>query len=142
MEGAFGIVIFVVVGVAVVLALVTFAQRDEVYDQIGRGGIGDEREAGPRDRPAAGAAALDTAERDAEIRQMLEARSARRVAKGGAPLDVEAELAALTRPQVDAALRAEIRELVESRNRRRVRKGQEPLDVEAEVERQVRDLAG
>ena len=141
MEGAFGIVIFVVVALAVVLAVVTFAQRDDVYDQIGRGGIGDEREQGPRD-PAVRPAALDTAERDAEIRQMLEARSARRVAKGGEALDVEAELAALTRPQVDAGLRAEVREHVERRNARRLRRGEEPLDVEAEVERQLREIAG
>lgn len=140
MQEAFGYVIFAVVGVAVVLAVIAFATRDEAYDQIGRGGIGDEREAGPRDHPVR-APALDTRDRDAEVRQMLEAKNARRIARGREPIDIEAELAALTRPVVDRALALEVRELVEARNARRVRRGQEPLDVDAEVERQLRDLA-
>ena len=77
-----------------------------------------------------------------EIRQMLEAKSARREARGQAPLDVEAELAALTRPAGarDEALREEVRQLVVARNERRQRQGKAPLDVESEVERQLRDL--
>jgi hypothetical protein len=66
------------------------------------------------------------------------------VARGLAPLDVEAEIAALTQPTpapADAELREEVRQLVIARNERRMRKGQEPLDVEAEVERQLRDLS-
>lgn len=140
----FGIVVFGVVAVAVVLGFVSLIGRDATYDQIGRGGIGDEREAGPRE-VAGPSSVVDARERDEEIRQMLEARSARRVAKGQPPLDVDAEVAALTAPAapvVDRALLLEIRELVEARNARRVRRGQEPLDVDAEVERQVRDLAG
>ncbi len=69
---------------------------------------------------------------------MLEARNARRVRRGQAELDVEAELERLSRPAPDAALAAEIRELVVARNRRRVRRGASELDVEAEVERQLR----
>ena len=79
-------------------------------------------------------------ERDEEIRQMLEARNARRIRQGKEPLDVETELAALSRPAVDPGLAGEVRDLVVARNARRVRQGKEPLDVEAEVERRLRDL--
>ncbi len=74
---------------------------------------------------------------------MLEAKSARREARGQPALDVDAELAALTGApvDVDAGLREEVRQLVVARNERRARQGKEPLDVEAEVERQLRDLA-
>jgi hypothetical protein len=79
-----------------------------------------------------------------EIRQMLEAKSDRRVARGEPELDVDAELAALTREAggADAGLRDEVRQLVVARNERRQRQGKPPLDVEAEVERQLRDLGG
>jgi hypothetical protein len=85
--------------------------------------------------------ALAAAERDEEIRQMLEARNARRLRQGREPLDVEAEMAALARPAIDAGLAREVRDLVIARNARRARQGKEPLDVEAEVERRLRDLA-
>jgi hypothetical protein len=79
-----------------------------------------------------------------EIRQMLQAKSERRVARGEAPLDVEAEVAALTRgsPGADPALREEVRQLVVARNERRMRQGKEPLDVDAEIERQLEALGG
>jgi hypothetical protein len=137
MQEAFGIVIFVVVGISAVLALVSLVFRGRTYDQIGRGGIGDDREI----RPARSTGAFaDSGEREEEIRQMLEARNARHVARGEAPVDVEDELARLTAPAVDPALREEIRELVIARNARREARGQPPLDVDAEVERQIRDL--
>jgi hypothetical protein len=87
---------------------------------------------------------VSAAERDAEIRQMLEARNARRAARGQATQDVDAELAALTRPSAasDPEIVEEVRALVNARNARRVARGREPLDVEAEVERQLRDLPG
>ena len=146
MEDAFGIVIFVVVGVAAVVAVVTLVLTGRTYDQIGRGGlsIGDERDAPPRP-PRTHAAPVDVGERDAEIRQMLEARNSRRAARGEATVDVEEELRALTRPApaaADAELRDEIRALVHARNARRVARGRSPLDVEAEVERQLRQLDG
>jgi hypothetical protein len=96
----------------------------------------------PPQRPGGGAQKVDPAIQAAEVRQMLEAKSERRRQRGEAPLDVEAELAELTRPRFDPALLAEIRQLVEARNRRRIRQGKEPLDVEAEVARQVRELGG
>src|ERR1700754_791303 len=98
MQEAFGIVLFVVVGIGVVIAIATLFTRGRLYDEIGRGGmsIGEDRDARPR---AAGAPApLNAAERDDEIRQMLEARNARRAARGEAALDVEQELRSLTRP--------------------------------------------
>ena len=75
---------------------------------------------------------------------MLEARNARRAARGEETVDVEAELQALTRPQAadDPEIVEEVRALVRARNARRIARGQEPLDVEAEVARQLRDLPG
>jgi hypothetical protein len=81
------------------------------------------------------------AERENEIRQMLEARNSRRAARGEATVDVDAELRALTAPDDDPELREEVRTLVEARNARRVARGEEPLDVEAEVDRRLRELS-
>jgi hypothetical protein len=134
MEEAFGIVIFAVVAISAILAVVSLFFRNTTYDQIGRGGIGDQREIGST-TPQGGVVEL-------EIRQMLEARNSRRVARGEAPLDVEEELARLTAPAVDPALREEVRELVIARNSRREAKGQPPLDVDAEVERQLKEFGG
>lgn len=132
-EEAFAIVLFVVVAVAAVAAVWALVTSGGSYEQIGSGGLSvDER------RPAAGPAVA--AERDAEIRQMLEARNARRTARGEAPLDVDAELRALSAPPADPDLRDEVRALVEARNARRVARGEEPLDVEAEVDRRLREL--
>jgi hypothetical protein len=137
MQDAFGIVLIVVVAVAAIIAVVTFLGSGRAYEQIGRGGLslGDETDR-PAPEPPTGVV------RNEEIRQMLEARNARRVRRGEEPVDVEAELAALTRPTVDPALALELRQLVEARNARRLRQGKEPLDVEAEVARRLRDLAG
>jgi len=142
MEDAFGVVLVVVVVVAAIVAIILAVGAGKAYDQIGRGGLslsdGTDR---PEHEPAStGAAAL--ADRDDEIRQMLEARNERRLRQGREPLDVEEELRRLTALVVDAALVLEIRQLVEARNARRIRQGKEPLDVEAEVARQVRELGG
>jgi hypothetical protein len=140
MEEIFGIVVIVVSLVALVVAVIALASSGRTFDQIGRGGlsIGEDRVA----PTPGGGAPVNTAERDAEIRQMLGARNARRVARGEAPVDIEAELRALTAPPADPGLRDEVRQLVEARNARRVAKGQEPLDVEAEVERRLAELGG
>jgi hypothetical protein len=143
MGDAFPIVIIGVSVAAIVVAvLVTVASRG-MYDRIGRGAFSLDTPDRPRG-PEPGSAAA-RAEATEEIRQLVEAKSARRVARGEAPLDVEAEVAALTRPaepSVDAELREEVRSLVVARNERRIARGQEPFDVEAEVERQLRDLGG
>jgi hypothetical protein len=136
MQDAFAIVLFVVVAVGVVAAIASLFTRGRLYDDIGRGGLSIDR---PPPEPAGG-----TAERDDDIRQMLAARNVRRAARGEAEVDVEAELAALTRPSAasDPGIVEEVRALVRARNNRRIARGQEPLDEEAEVERQLRELPG
>src|SRR3954470_8038296 len=141
---AFPIVIIGVSIVAIVVAVIVAVSSGGLYERIGRGGPFGRDSDGPavgRSGPPPGSAAA-RAEADAEIRQLVEAKSARRVARGEAPLDVDAEIAALSRPAApaDAELREEVRQLVVARNERRMARGQEPLDVEAEVERQLRDL--
>jgi hypothetical protein len=99
MQEAFGVVIVVVVALAAVIAVIAIAGSGRVYDQIGRGGLslrdGSDR---PAPDPAPGGAA---SERDEEIRQMLEARNARRVRQGKEPLDVEVEVARRLRELAD-----------------------------------------
>ena len=94
-------------------------------------------------RPAAGHAD-QMAEAEAEIRQLVTAKNARRTARGEPPLDIEREvadqLAQLRGQAPDDDLREEVRQLVVARNERRRARGEEPLDVEAEVERELRRL--
>lgn len=137
MQDAFGYVLFGVVAVGVVVALVTFVLSANAYDEIGKGGFFSDEHA-PKGPPAGSSA--DLAERDAEVRQMLEARNARRAAAGRDVVDVEDELSRLTAPVIDEGIRQEVRDMVVARNNRRMRRGQEPLDVEAEVQRRVREL--
>ena len=129
----FGTIIIAVSIIAVLVAAASYWGSGRMYRSIGASDLVMQRE-----QPVAG----DSAEAREEIRQMLEAKSARRAARGEAPLDVEAELEALTAGSADAdpGLREEVRQLVIARNERRVRQGKEPLDVEAEVERQLRSL--
>jgi hypothetical protein len=138
---AFPTVIIGVSIIAIVVAVIVALSSGGLYERIGSGGLSmdhDDRRPGPQP-----GSARYQAEADAEIRQLVEAKSARRVARGEAPLDVEAEIRALTQPApADAGLRDEVRQLVVARNERRIRRGQEPLDVEQEVERQLRDLGG
>jgi hypothetical protein len=133
-------VLIVVAIVAGLVAIVSFRGSGRIYRGLGReGGLSlDSDEPGPVARAPATATSAEAQE---EIRQMLEAKSARRQARGEAPLDVDAELTSLTRPApADAQLRDEVRQLVIARNERRARQGKEPLDVEAEVDRQLRDI--
>jgi hypothetical protein len=130
----FGTIIIVVSIVAVLVAAASYWGSGRVYSGIGSSDLVMRRET---------PSAPDSAEAREEIRQMLEAKSARRQARGEAPLDVDAELRALTLPGGDdPGLREEVRQLVIARNERRLRQGKEPLDVEAEVERQLRSLEG
>ncbi|CAN5475861.1 hypothetical protein BH20ACT19_BH20ACT19_02640 [soil metagenome] len=135
----FGTVLIIVVLVAVVIACLSYIGSGGIYQGLGRTGLTlDEPELRPP--PPPGSAAAD-AEASEEIRQMLEAKSARREARGEAPIDIDEEIAGLTTQAspADAGLREEVRELVVARNERRMRRGEEPLDVEAEVDRQLRD---
>ncbi len=137
MQGAFGTVVLVVCGVGVAGAVVALLLGRRTWEDYGRNHLLMERS------PAApGGAAGALAERDEEIRQMLEARNARRRRRGETELDIDAELSRLTAPAVDDELRAEIRDLVIARNHRRARQGKPPLDVEAEIERQIAALSG
>jgi hypothetical protein len=137
---AFGITVIVVAIVAGIAAIASYIGSGNVYKSIGKGTFAlDHDDQPPGPKPGSQAALAEQAE---EVRQMVQARSDRREARGEAPLDVDAEVAALLAPpaHADADLRDEVRQLVVAGNERRVRKGQEPLDVEAEVERQLRDL--
>jgi hypothetical protein len=134
-QDAFAIVVVVVAVLAALAAVATLLSSRGQYDRIGRGDL-------TFDRDASAPAPASDPYRDDEIRQLLEARNARRAAAGKATVDVDAELAALTRPAVDEELRAEIRSLVEARNARRVARGREPLDVEAEIAKRLSELDG
>lgn len=137
MEDAFGYVLVAVIVVSAIVAVISL--RGDRYGHIGRGGLFEEE---PRRREAGRAGTESQAVVDEEVRQMLDARNIRRVARGQDPLDVEAEIRRLNRPVADPALEAEVRQLVEAKNARRVRRGLEPVDVEAEVRRQLDDLMG
>jgi hypothetical protein len=120
---------------AVLAAALSYWGTGKIYSGLGSSDLEMRREQEP----------ASPAEAQEEIRQMLEAKSRRREARGEEPLDIQAEMTALTSAAPaghDPALREEVRQLVIARNERRLRQGKEPLDVEAEVDRQLRDLEG
>jgi hypothetical protein len=137
---------------AITLAILPFAafsfiRSGGAWEEIGKGRFGIMHSM-PPPRLGSSPPKVDPAIQAAEARQMLEAKSYRRLRRGEAPVDVEAELERLLdpkageQPDLDEKLRAEVRQLVVARNERRMRGGKEPLDVEAEVERQVADFIG
>ena len=131
----FGTILIGVSILSVIVAAFSYWGSGRIYSGLGRGDLELRRE-----EPVA-----SPAETREEIRQMLEAKSRRREARGEPPLDIDAELASLTSGSPvagDPALREEVRQLVVARNERRLRQGKEPLDVEAEIDRQLRDLQG
>ena len=127
------------------IAAVAFARSGGAWRRVGKGAFAIEPEAAPRKPPPAH---VERAMQEAEARQMIEARSYRRVRNGQPPLDVEEEVRHLLdggggqAPEVDDELREEVRRLVVVRNERRLRQGEEPLDVETETERQLADFIG
>jgi len=135
----FGTVLIIVAIVAALVAVASFWGSGRIYSGLGRrGGLSMESDSAARARAPAAASSPEARE---EIRQMLEAKSARREARGEQPLDVDAEVESLSRSApADEGLRDEVRQLVIARNERRARRGEEPLDVESEVDRQLRDL--
>jgi hypothetical protein len=140
MAESFGVVLTTIVIVAAVVACLSYVGSGRIYRGLGRTGLSlDEPELRPG--PAPGSQAWQ-AEADAELRQLLEAKSARGEARGEPPLDVDAELLRLSRPapSADPELRAEVHDLVVAANERRGRRGEPPLDVEAEVERRLGEL--
>ncbi len=130
-HSAFNIVIWVVCILAVIIAFGALIASRKTWEDYGKGRFVMDHEASRE---------AGVAERDDEIRQLLEARNERRARRGEAPVDVESELARLTAPAIDPALREEIRQLVVARNHRRVRAGKPPLDVESEIEREIDSL--
>lgn len=139
-------VLIAIVIAVVPIAAVAFARSGEALKTLGKGQWALERELPPPRGLTGAATPVPPAVREQEIRQMVEAKSYRRQARGGEPLDVDAEvdrlLSELESPpaQIDRELREEVRQLVMARNERRMRRGEPPLDVAAEVERQVRNL--
>ena len=142
MEETFGTVVIVIAVVAGLVAAAAYVGSGRLYEGIGKGAFSLDQPDRPKG-PQPGTAAY-AAEAEAETRQMLEAKSALRVARGESALDIDAEYSALTAPSAgggrDEALREEVRQLVIARNERRARQGEPPLDVEEEIDRQLRDL--
>jgi hypothetical protein len=134
MQSIFPLVLYGSIALFVVVGVISMLTRNNnLYDQIGQGGMsmGDDRTLGAAPPPLDQQASR--AEREQEIRQMLQARSDRLVRQGHEPLDIEAELAKLepAGPGAhDPGLTAEVRQLVLARNERRQRQGQDPLDAE------------
>jgi hypothetical protein len=142
-----GDVFLIVFAVALPVAAIAFILVGPALRQLGKGrfSVQFDRDVSGAPIGGPGGEASTKAEREAEIRQMVEAKAYRQRARGETPLDVEAETSRLLdeRPSTlesDPALVEEVRSLVVARNERRARQGKEPLDVEAEVERQLRDL--
>jgi hypothetical protein len=142
-----GEVILIVVFVTIPIALLTFVLgARKALDEVGKGQFAVQFESDLESKLTDSDAEVGSEAREAEIRQLVEAKSYRQVARGEGPLDVDAEVNRLLTeaPQqpsgIDHRLVEEVRQLVVARNERRVRQGKEPLDVEAEVERQLREL--
>jgi len=141
----YGTAMIVIVILTIPVAAIAFASSGEALKTLGKGRFAIDREL-----PSHGMAPpppISRQMREAEVRQMLEAKSYRRQARGEPPLDIESELTRLMEPPkgagggaIDAELRAEVRSLVLRRNERRMRRGEAPLDIEEEIERQLRDL--
>jgi hypothetical protein len=140
-----GTVFIIVVLVALPVGAIVFARgAGGALGEIGKGPLALEE-----DFPQSSGGpvhAVSAEVREEEIRQMIQARSDRGVAKGRQALDVDAEVEKLLEDTGggslggDRELREEIRQLVVARNERRQRQGKKPLDVEREIERQLRDL--
>jgi hypothetical protein len=147
----FGTVIWLVVLMSAPLAAVLFVHAWEQLDDLGRDGLALEDvplrppPARPAIRPQSPIAA---AEREAEIRQILQARNDRRQRLGKEPFDLDAEVERLLAIDPEQAgpgrpgdaLREEVRQLVIARNDRRAARGEPALDIEAEVARQLASL--
>jgi len=138
-HGTFNTVVWVVGIAGAIIAVVALIATRETWQDFGKDGLSMDSEVS---RPSGAGFASPNQERDEEIRQMLEARNARKIRRGERPIDVEEELGRLTAPLVDPELRKEIRDLVIARNYRRTRAGQPALDVDAEVEREIARLVG
>ncbi len=147
------VAIVAICGAIAAIGMLGRGRLGSLYDHIGRDG--DYSSPTPRPEPQPGSPAA-VAERDLEVRQMLQARNERRARSGQAPLDLDAELARLLDAPAggpsaeesgqaqaarhDPELVEELRQLAQARNQRRIRRGEPPLDVRAEVERALAEL--
>ncbi|HUN79760.1 MAG TPA: hypothetical protein VMU32_12610, partial [Solirubrobacteraceae bacterium] len=144
-QAMFPIVLFGSIALFVVIGgIASVLSRRNLYDQIGQGGLSTDGLGGAGGHAPLGGA-IASAEREQEIRQMLQARSDRLVRQGQPALDIDAEVARLHLPEAgggyrDASLAEEVRQLVVARNERRRRQGQPELDVDAEVARTLAEL--
>lgn len=151
-EGDAFLIIF---AVAVPVAAIAFAAAGPGLRRLGKGRFAVEYESdldqrGPRDTAAAATEEGSAGVREAEIRQLVEAKAYRQRRRGERPVDVDSEVGRLLEnmsderpaggPTGDEELAAEVRQLVVAHNERRARRGEEPLDVEAEVERRLGEL--
>ncbi|MGH2926444.1 MAG: hypothetical protein ACRDK1_10805 [Solirubrobacterales bacterium] len=142
-----GEVILIVVLATIPIAFASFVLgAGDAFRQIGKGPFAVEFDSDLGRPIVDDSTSASPQEREAEIRQLLEAKAYRQRARGEQPLDVESELgkaigaAPGPAPQADPNLAEEVRQLVIARNERRIRQGREPLDVAGEVERQLREL--
>jgi hypothetical protein len=152
MQALFPDVLFGAIGLFVVVGVLSMLTRRSLHDQVGQDNglfASESRSRLPSASPSVRDAPppYDNIEREAEIRQLLTARSERLVRRGEAPLDIDVEMARIDGGGRDAgagshdpALAEEVRQLVRARNERRARQGLDTLDVEAEVLRTLGEL--
>ena len=141
-----GIILIVVVLIALPVGAIVFARgAGGALSQIGKGPLALEQDFPQSSESPVHAVSAEV--REEEIRQMIEARSYRRQARGEKALDVDAEVDKLLASERgsgslggDEGLREEVRQLVVARNERRKRQGKKPLDVEKEIDRQLQEL--
>lgn len=137
MDSVFGIVIFSVVGISGLIAIGTFIFGGAPpHSSIG----------GNSFVPTNGDPGVETEDmRQDDVRQMLEARNRRRIARGESPADIDAELRELlaqpSEPQNDAEIRAEVEAIITARHARRRRRGRPVGDFETEVEQLLRTIS-
>ncbi|MDX6607570.1 MAG: hypothetical protein QOD14_2110 [Solirubrobacterales bacterium] len=141
-----GTILILVVLVALPVGAIVFALgAGGALKQIGKGDFAMEQDFPQSSSGSIHAVSAEV--REEEIRQMIQARSDRGIAKGRKPLDVDAEVEKLLASESggpglggDRGLREEVRQLVVARNERRQRQGKKPLDVEKEIDRQLSEL--
>lgn len=144
-------VLIVLIVVVIPVAAIAFSRSGKGLEELGKGTFAIDREEPSKSRGAP--PPQDPAEREAEVRQMVEASAWRRRQRGEEAIDTDAEIQRLlSGGEVAGAgggesgedpemrqIREEIRQLIEANNERRERRGEAPLDVEEEVERRLRE---
>ena len=90
-----GFVLTLITLIALPIALVAFARTGPLWQSVGKGEFAIEQEIPPPSAVSRPDPPVDRRLQETEARQMIAAKSYRREQRGEAPLDVEAELAAL-----------------------------------------------